>query len=300
MIFEPKGPQIRGDYEEILHFGRESFLKVLIKAMLRAFRRHKAGEKRWLHIEKVDAAPEFFQGYRLPPRVFSRKPIRELAEQVRGNKRASFVVRYRTEAEARSTLNVLDHWNPRMSFDRLEVGIGSHLPTLRCFYDVTKALRGLAKIAINILCDCCPSTPVCRSSAGFREVIRVVTGEDPVAPRLFRSNGFVRASDIQPIRLVDGGHSFRLLHMDGHWHVYSSFFGGRIGSFLRFPGPNRESWRQADIQAPIRSPDWQVTTGRILQPLTVRVEWEDIARIIPSAKMLNVKTELNVTRVPRR
>jgi hypothetical protein len=300
VVFEPRGPQIRGDYEEILHFGRESFRRVLIRTMLRAFLHHKAGEKRWLHFERVEPAPEFFLRYRLPPRVFSRRPICELAERLIHDRPASFVVRYRTEAEARSTLNAVDNLSPRMSFDRLEAGVGSRLPTLRYSYDGAKALRALAKIAINILSAYCPNTPVCRGAAGFHDVIRVVTGVTPVSLELFRSNGFIHASDIEPIKSEDRGHSFRLLHMDGHWHIYSSFFGGRVGSFLRFPAPNGEQWCQADIQAPIESRDWKAATGRIIQPLTVRVEWEDPTRIMPSVEVLNVKTELKVTREPGR
>ena len=300
IIFEPTGPQIRCDYEEMRDFGRESFVKVFVKAMLRAFRHYDAGEKRWLHHERIEANSALSRGHRFPARIFARRSIRELADRLARNKRASFVLRYLSEAEKRDALNLLDNWNPTTSFQRYEVGIGSHLPALRCFYDATKVFRGLAKIALNILSEYCPNTPVSLDGNGFRDVISVVKGEVDVTPKLFRANGFIYASDIAPIKADHGGHSFRLVHIDGIWHIFSSFFGGKAGSFLRFPGPNCEPWSQADIQAPLRSANWIVTTSKIIQPLVVRVEWEDTARIIPSVEMLNAETEIKVRRAVRR
>ncbi|MFC1597644.1 HNH endonuclease [Planctomycetota bacterium] len=296
IVFEPSGPQIRGDYEEMLHFGRESFEKVLVKTMLRAFRHHEAGEKRWLHLERVEANPALSRGYRLPPRIFARRSICELAERLVRNERASFVLRYLSRAEKRFALNALDGWSPACSFERFNVRIGSYLPALRLFCDATKTFRALAKIGINILSEYCPNTPVNRDADGFRDMIRVVKGEASVTPQAFRANGFVYATDIEPIKADDGGHSFRLVHMDEHWHIFSAFFGGRIGSFLRFRAPNHETWFQADIHAPLRSGKWTATTGKILQPLTVRIEWQNPARIMPSVEMLNVESELKVTR----
>ena len=80
IVFESRGPQIRGDYEEMLHFGRESFAKVLVKAVLRAFRNHEIGEKRWLHFERIEANSALSGRYRYPPRIFARRSIRRPTE----------------------------------------------------------------------------------------------------------------------------------------------------------------------------------------------------------------------------
>jgi len=228
IVFERSGPQIRCDYEEKLHFGRESFEKVLVRSVLRAFRHYKAGEERWIHFERVEANPALSRGYRLPPRIFTRLPIRELAKRLLHNERASFVLRYLSRDEKRFALNSLDNWNATDSFQG-KIGIGSYLPVLRCFYDSAKVWRALAKIGINILSKYCPNTPVSRDGNGFRDVIQVIMGETPITPDMLCANGFVYESDIAPIRADDHGHSFRLLHMDGRWHIFSSFFGGRGG-----------------------------------------------------------------------
>jgi hypothetical protein len=77
IVFEPSGPQIRGDYDEIIRFGREAFEQVLVKCTLRAFRRHEAGEKRWLHFERLEHNPALARAYRLPPRILWHHSITE-------------------------------------------------------------------------------------------------------------------------------------------------------------------------------------------------------------------------------
>jgi hypothetical protein len=105
MVFEQGGPQIRGDHEEMLAFGRGSFQCVLIKSLLRAFRRYKAGQGRWLHLERIQEAATRIGGYRLPPRIFTRRSIQELADRMLQDKRAAFVLRYQRETDRRFALN---------------------------------------------------------------------------------------------------------------------------------------------------------------------------------------------------
>ena len=297
IIFEQAGPHIRGDYVEMIQFGREDFERVLTKSALLAYRRHEAGEKRCLHFERIEPNPAPNDGYRLPPRMFWRHSISELASRLARNRPAAFVLRYITEAERRFALNCLDNWSGTQRFREFVVQLGTSLPSLRCFYDCAKVLRALAKIAINVLAAYCPNTPI--DNRHFGDVIKVIIGKTPVSSRLIRANGFVCASDIQPIRDSNGGHSFRLLHMKGHWMIYMSFFGGRIGAFVRFPGPNNEQWCSANIVAPLHSGEWTFTLSPILQPLIVRTEWEDQAKIMPSVEMRNVSTEIRVSHVPK-
>lgn len=294
IVFESSGPQLHGDYEEVSRFGRDNFERVFVRAMLRAFRRYEAGAKRWLHFERVERNQLIERGYRLPPRLFARTSIQELANRLARDKRASFVLRYQTEDDSRFALNALDTWSLRGTFRSFEGGVGSELPVFGCHYDAGKVFRALTKLAINLLSHCCPNSPINCHELGA--VVRVVTGEAPVSPQLLAANGFVHASDVEPIKADGKNHSFRLLHMDGDWRVYSSFFGGRIGSFVRFPGPNRESWSCADLVAPLRSNNWKMQSGRILRPLKVHIEWQDMARLVPTIKMLHSESKLIVER----
>lgn len=79
VVFERNGPQIRGDYQEMIRFGNEAFQQVLVKGMLRACGRFKAGLPRWLHRERMPLNPDLARQYRLPPRIFVRHSITELA-----------------------------------------------------------------------------------------------------------------------------------------------------------------------------------------------------------------------------
>jgi hypothetical protein len=292
MIFERSGAQIRGDQEEMLQFGQEAFERVFVRSMLRAFHQHEAGKPRWLHFERLDANPWLARGYRFPPRIFARYSINELADRLLQDKRASLIVRYENEADKRFALNTLDAWNPSGRMRSMEVGLGSALPAIRCLFERSRTLRALLKIAVNLLSNYCVNTPVNRD--GFGGVIRLIKGEAPVDTTLFQHNGFVYALDVESISSNDACHSFRLLHMDGFWHIYSSFFGGRIGSVVHLPGPNGEDWSCADIVAPLRSKNWTIKTGSVLQPLTVRVEWQRLEKIMPSVEMLNVHSRMRV------
>src|SRR5207249_1379860 len=128
----------------------------------------------------------------------------------------------------------------------------------------------------------CSNTPVnCQS---FRAVTRLILGKAHPQPMLIAGNGFVHAEGIQEIA-QPGCHSFRLTYLDNKWLVYSSFFGGRIGSSVSFPGPNHEDWNTMDIVAPIHSKDWTKTTTKLYRPMRVRIEWSDSTAICPSLKL---------------
>jgi hypothetical protein len=286
IIFEHNDSHFRGDYEEMQQFGFEGFASVLARSAVRAFQHHKFGKRGWLNIERVDQRMIAAEGYSFPPRIFSRHSIRELADRLRKKSKAAFDLRYLSSEECRHTLNVLDNWNSTGTFRQTGIALGSYRPPLRCFYDAVKVLRALAKIALNVLSVYCPNTPL--NSEGFQHVIQAVRAESPLMSKVLNTSGFARASGIGDIAFSDG-HSIRLLHMDREWHVTTSYFSGRIGTLVRFSGPNNEPWSCADIQIPLRSPDWKATTSTILQPLRVQVEWKDISQIIPSIEIDNVK-----------
>ena len=121
-----------------------------------------------------------------------------------------------------------------------------------------------------------------------------------IPPRVFQLNGFVHAEDIQTIKAPGNAHSFRLVHLDQKWHVFSSFFGGKIGSYVRVPGPNHEAWRCADIVAPLWSKDWTVSTRAILPAMKVHVEWRDGRVVTPSFKLQNTVSSVSVEFVKKK
>ncbi len=294
IIFEQSRLRMYGDLDEMLRFGIREFEQVLVRSMLRAFQRSEAGCKKWLHVERVEKGQVVARGYRFPPRVFSRRSIKELADRLRRNARASFILRYQKDADRKLALSVLENWTPRRTFKSLERGTGSLLPVFGTSYELGAVMRALAKIAVNLLAHCCPNTPL--NFQTIPGVIRVITGVAPVSTALLSANGFVRARDIQSLAADANAHSFRLLHWNGEWWVYASFFGGQIGSFVSFPGPNKESWTCADIVAPLRSKDWIVRTSQIIQPLRVKIVWQDSDQMSPTIQTRYGHSELRVER----
>lgn len=115
-----------------------------------------------------------------------------------------------------------------------------------------------------------------------------------------KANGFVNAEDVQAIKATGNAHSFRLVHMDGKWHVFSSFFGGQVGSYVRVPGPNQERWRCADIVAPLQSKDWTVRTSSIVPWMKVQVEWNSAKVVTPSVKLQNTVSSVSIEVVKKK
>jgi hypothetical protein len=291
LIFDGEQLQLRGDYESMRQFGRERFEKTFIENMLDAFRAHKRrNRKRRLHCEAIPENASIGKLYRFPPRVFSRKPIENFEAGM------SFQVRYLKPTDLQFVLNRLDQWKSSTRFENFAVRKGAEIATLRVVFDRSMVVRALAKIAINLLAAFCEKTPINRDACSI--VIRSITGEVPIHEGTFEHSGFLRPDGIKPIS-VDGTHSFRLLHNDRGWQVYSSFFGGRIGSLIHVPGKSLEEWRTADIVMPLdivmQLAKWTFRPSPILQPLSVRVESENVAKMIPSVEMLNPVTERRVS-----
>jgi len=71
-----------------------------------------------------------------------------------------------------------------------------------------------------------------------------------------------------------------------------SFFGGRVGAVVRFRGPNEEEWDSLDVAMPLGTEPPTTSVRTILHPLAVVVEWKDMAKVIPSAGVTNVRTVL--------
>jgi hypothetical protein len=192
ITFEKSGPQVRGDALEMHSFGRDSYYRVLTKAAKAAFQRHIAGKKA-LHIERVEAG--VIETYRLAPRLFTRKPIWEIAKNI---DKASFTLRYANEPDKRFALKSLDGLSETESFRNWKLTQGSFTPRISFTFNVGHTIRGLMKIAVNLVAACCPNTPV--SPRTFEAAIRLIQGEMQISPELISTNGFVAATGIQNIK----------------------------------------------------------------------------------------------------
>jgi hypothetical protein len=293
IIFEANAAHIRADLEDVAQVGQDAAQRILTRATLCAFQQFKAGEKGWIHFERIETNQWINENYRLPPRVFFRHSLAEIGARLEVDEKLSFILRFVTESDRRLALNTLEKWGHSTRFRSGEkTAIGSRMGAIRCYSDLGMVVRALFKTAVNMLSVYCPNTPINLHSV--REAVRVIRGIDPVNHELLQACGFVRGSDEMPMACVPGTHAFRFLHMGGQWGVYSGFFGGRVKSFVRFPGPNCETWRCADLIAPIDSADWTFQAPKIIQPHRVHIEW-DASKIIPTMpELCNGKTDLRI------
>ena len=279
MIFEKDGPETRGDAQEFGRFGREDSVNALVKAVRIAFQRYQAGEKRVLHFERIQSDFES-RGLRFAPRIFTRHSISQIARNINSQ---SFIIRYSTTDDRRFALQRMSRLEIGQRFERCSITGGSRTAQMSHFYDLGLTMCALMKVGVNLLAAYCQKTPVnCES---FKAVIQVIRGQRHPTARMIASNGFIRAADVDNLKAESSGHSFRLVYLNGEWIVYSSFFGGRIGAAVAFPGPNHEEWNTMNIIAPLHAKTWRVTTSSLLQPIKVYIEWSDSTKIIPSLKL---------------
>jgi hypothetical protein len=288
IIFETAGPELRGDVEEANRFGRENFANVLVAAVRGAFQRYTARAKNGLHFDCVQSDLES-RGYRLAPRVYTTHTITEIAKN---RAKQSFILRYASPTDRKFALRSLSRLEEPRAFDRQAQRTGSRLPALAQFFDLGLTMRGLMKLGVNLIAAYCLKTPV--NCEAFKKVIQVIRGDAHPDATLVAGNGFVHAADIECIKEPNQAHSFRIVYLDGEWVVYSSFFSGRIGSVVSFPGPNHEEWGTMDIVAPLEGKEWCVKQYRVIQPIKARVEWSDITRIAPSLKLQNAASAMRV------
>ncbi len=287
IIFEQSGAEVRGDSEEFLRFGREDASKVLFRAVRRCFDKYRAGEKGVLHFERVRSLAVRDE-YRLAPRIFTPHSIDEVANNIRNQ---SFILRFSSAEDKRFALYSLSKLGDASRLRNWGRMRGSYYPMVSTFFDLDSTMRALMKLGLNLIAAFCPNTPVNHES--FKSAVRMILGKaGQIPPEIVMSNGFVHAEDIQTINASDNAHSFRLVHIEDMWHVFSSFFGGNVGSYVRVPGPNHENWRCADITAPLRSKNWKVRTSPLIPYMKVRVEWNNGRVVIPSFKLHNAQSSL--------
>ena len=280
IIFDEK-LQIRGDAEEVQQFGAENFQDVFVKHLLAAFQTVKKSLKRPRIV--FDPVPEKIPPmYRCPPRLFATRSIRDF------DNRMHFQCRYQTSSDKRRALHALDKWDSSKRFRDYATQLGSALPSFHLHYDAVAVVRSLTKIALNLLRFLCENTAVDREH--LRSAVEFVTGKHSVKRRILDRQGFVDADSIQALGCPENSHLFRLVYDRGWWSVHFAFFASRVGAFVTFPGPSRETWRSANVVAPIGSCEWSVSKTRLVLPLTPQVIWGDLNRIIPSMPLTNVRS----------
>jgi hypothetical protein len=126
-------------------------------------------------------------------------------------------------------------------------------------------------------------------------VVGLVRGTIPVRPQLLVSCGFVQhGQSVTSIAGPNKAHSFLITHCGGLWHVHSSFFGGRMGAYVNFPGPHKENWATMRIVAPLRSKDWTLTPSKLVQVMKPTIEPVRSTLICPSLQIYNTVSELQV------
>ena len=295
ITFEKTGVHIRGDAKEMQAFGNDGYYRVLTLAAKAALHRHKKGntKKRAIHFEKIESFME--EGnVRLAPRLFTREPIADVAENINNT---SFILRYVKEHDRNFAMKNLDGLNQDQQFPSRKFRPGSLLPRVSCSFNVDMTIRGLMKMGVNLIAAYCPNTPV--NPKNFEAPIDLILGKCQSTMLLIKSNGFVAAEGVQSIT-PNKAHSFRLVNLDGVWHVWSSFFGGRMGAYVCFPGPNKESWNSLDVVAPLKTKDWQTKTSTLFLGLTAKVEWNDTGNLCPSMKIQGTKSAFRAELVPIR
>ena len=111
---------------------------------------------------------------------------------------------------------------------------------------------------------------------------------------IFEHNGFVYANDLEELKLQDNAHAFRLVWDKGNWTIYFSFFSGQLCARVSFPGPNQAPWNSAFIEVPIKNPRWNVTTTKLILPISGRINWHQSEVIAPTCKIKESQSHMIV------
>jgi hypothetical protein len=283
MIVAPRGEQFRADWPQLREFGFDRFQVLFRRRLRKAFWEYEHGNKRAIMFSQVPHNEDLLRRYTYLPRFFVRGTVAEAC----GTK--TIELGYLSQSTKRFALARLESGLLQGRESKTEVRPGTALPAVRCFCDAGKVWRALAKIAINVLHHYCGNTDV--NLHGVPRVIAEITGKRKFAPLRIRRSGFVRYDDVATIA-TKGCHTLRFSWEEPWWNVAFAFFGGQIGAAIKFPGPNKESWRMLDVTAPIDSSDWKVTPSSLVIPSKFNVEWGDLNNLIPGGKFVEMNSEM--------
>jgi len=289
VVLEPNGKIfLRADAQEMRAVGPEQYLRRFHGHLMRARNTLRDGSRRPRWIWKRMVRPP--KKGRFPPRVFTRHTYAEFSD------RMHFECRYLDSLDRNRLLSFLDRWRPLDGKIVYGETVGVADPEDFLSYRPRFVLRALVKIGVNLLAYVCERTVVGKEA--FPEATACAR-YDQGGPTVNQA-GFVANESIHGLDCPPNAHRFALTYDQRSWFVLCAFFGGRIGAFVRFPGPNRELGRRVDIVAPLHSPDWEITTGKLFLPVRVCIEWADLSRIVPSLRIRNPQAQIRFERSPRR
>lgn len=294
LTFERTGPELRGDALEVEQFGFDEFQRVLYAATKRCFQGYVAGQKRCIHFEKVPMEL-IGDSCRFPPRVYFRNSIRTVAHK----RSSSCVLRFCTEEDKRIALRELSRLEPPMRRRNWTVSPSSSLPRFAINFDIGDTLRGMMKIGLNLLAYVCEETSI--AEASFAKARSLVYGTRDVSRQDIRDSGFVRPSALALLDTPERAHKFRLRFSEGEWWIYGAYFGGAVGTFVRFPGSNREAWQTADVEMSLDTGQFKVQTYVIDLPIdAISIEWTQANLICPSIELISFASDFKVELTRRR
>jgi hypothetical protein len=281
VVFEPKAPGFFADLNEMKAVGPERYCRVFYAYLMQARRTLQDGSKRpqWLWHRRHKSPRRGLY----PPRVFTRHTWDEF------NDGMHFECWYVGSLDKNELLYKLDNWRPFEEKTYIQENWGVIDPESFLSYRPRLILRALVKIGINLLAHLCQKTII--GKATFPKATSYARYDNVNGPDE-GAYGFVINDEIQTLGCPAKAHKFRLTYDSSWWHMACSFFGGRIGAVVAFPGRNDEAWRRADIVVPLNSGDWTVTTSPIIVPTRFHAEWADTSRIIPSVPLVNLTVEV--------
>lgn len=254
-----------------------------------ALYRYETKGKGALHFERIESA-SFMDEFLYPPRVFFKGSFKDILHLITSRKRANFVVRYSQSYDRDFVLGRLSKLKPWPTVKQNRTISGSKRPHICVYFDIMLILRALVKIGINLLAAYSERTEV--SHRSFSWATSFVLGHSSPRPEYSHQNGFVIAEDAASIASNKMSHCFRLTHDVGLWTLYCSFFGGRVGAIVRFPGPNSESWRGLHVEFPLDANEPNIHRSPIISNLHWRVEWNDQRKIIPDLRIQHAKSRI--------
>lgn len=241
LIIEGERAQLRGDGDQIKQVGENNFKKIFVEAVKYAYEQHKAGKGK-IFFEPVDR--RFIPSdNRLPPRIFTRHPLTELAV---GN---TFILRYVDEADKNHLLDKLSKGNIFEGKGRTDFYIPGGTLAFQVMFSPATIGRAFMKLGFNALRWACKNTIV--SLETFPDICEVILGKVIKDSEVERTSGFVKAVDLASMDCQGDEHRVWIMRDKDRWVIKVAFFGGRIGGIASIPGPSNETWNFADIRCPI-------------------------------------------------
>ena len=269
-------PRLKSAYDFFVQFGAEA----------------RKADHKCRDMLKLKQVARIRNEYRLPPRVSCNKPIRDW-----NHKALMFDLSFLTEEDRDIALQKLAtrDWTKRST--GFETQLGSEMPEAHIGFDVTAAMQAFAKVGFNMLAKYCGATPV--NLHTFPDAVDWILGKKHFyRVGNTRKVGFVTPDGVARLQCPPKSHKFRLTHdpLEKMWHFYGSFFEGKAGMYVVFPGPNNETWRSMEIVAPydreMLAPDYHP----MHRPFPVRAVL-DPRLMAPSLQIQTAELNITHTRV---